>query len=152
MACLPVRVSIKAHDGIDGGPSVHDFVQNVQQSSQSALAHSMPWSDLMQHLGLPFPSMQLQLFSCCVTFHNDCGTAPALAIDGVEGQHVSAEGAKFPLLVEWHTHQVVCEQDQLTMRIKYNTDWLPMHFIEVMEALLMECFQILLEEGNCHHS
>lgn len=27
-----------------------------------------------------------------------------------------------------------------------------MHFIEVMEALLMECFWILLEEGNCHHS
>ena len=149
---LPVRVSVKAHDGIDGGPSVHDFVQNVRQSSQSALAHSMPWSDLMQHLGLPFPSAQPQLFSCCITFHNDRGTAPALAIDGVEGQHVSAEGAKFPLLVEWHAHRVVREQDQLTMRIEYDTDWLPTHFIEVMEALLMECFQILLEEGNRHHS
>lgn len=149
---LPVRISVKAHDDIEKEPSAHDFVRNVRQSSQSALAHSMPWSDLMQHLGLPFPSAQPQLFSCCVTFHDDRGTAPALAIDGVEGQHVSAEGAKFPLLVEWHAHRAVRGQDRLTMRLEYDTDWLSTHFIEVIEALLMECFRILLEEGNRHHN
>ena len=149
---LPVRISVKAHGGIEKEPSAHDFVQNVRQSSQSALAHSMPWSDLMQHLGLPFPSAQPQLFSCCVTFHDDRGTAPALAIDEVEGQYVSAEGAKFPLLVEWHAHRTVRGQDRLTMRLEYDTDWLSTHFIEVMDALLRECFRILLEEGNRHHS
>ena len=149
---LPVRISVKAHNGIEKELCVHDFVRNVRQSSQSALAHSMPWSDLMQHLGLPFPSAQPQLFSCCVTFHDDRGTAPALAIDGVEGQHVSAEGAKFPLLVEWHAHWAVRGQDRLTMRLEYDTDWLSANFIEVIEALLMECFRILLEEGNRHHS
>src|SRR5699024_2759250 len=112
---LPVRISAKAHGGIERKLSAHNFVRNVRQSSQSALAHSMPWSDLMQHLGLPFPSAQPQLFSCCVTFHDDRGTPPALGIDEVEGQYVSAEEAKFPLLVEWHAHRTVRGQDRLTM-------------------------------------
>lgn len=148
---LPVRISVEGRNGTDGSPRVREFVRDVQGSSQSALAHSMPWSDLMHQLGLPFPSAQPQLFSCCVTFHDDRGTAPPLAIDGVEGQYMAAEGAKFPLLLEWHAHRAFGGQERLTMRIEYDTNWLSTQFIEVVEVLLVECFGILLEEDSNRH-
>lgn len=148
---LPVRVSVKPQTGDDNGPRARDFVQSVRQSSQSALAHSVPWSELMSHLGLPFPSAQPQLFSCCVTFHDDRGTEPPLAIDGVEGQYISAEGAKFPLLFEWQAHRATREPERLTLRLEYETDWLSAEFVEVIEALLVECFRMLLEEEDSRH-
>lgn len=148
---LPVRISTKAQDGNGRGPPIHEFVQSVRRSSQSALAHSMPWADLMHHLGLPFPSAEPQIFSCCVTFHDGRGSTPPLAIEGVKGQHVSAEGAKFPLLFEWHAHRVAHAQEKLTVRLEYDTDWLSTQFIEVTEALLVECFRMLLEEDSSRH-
>lgn len=147
---LPVRISVKHQNENNGGPDAREFVQSVRQSSQSALAHSVPWSELMSHLGLPFPSAQPQLFSCCVTFHDDRGTEPPLAIQGVEGQYVSAEGAKFPLLFEWQATRA-SEHEQLTVRLEYDTDWLSAEFVEILEALLLECFRILLEEEDSHH-
>lgn len=147
---LPVRISVKHENENDDGPDAREFVQNVRQSSQSALAHSVPWSELMSHLGLPFPSAQPQLFSCCVTFHDDRGTEPPLAIHGVEGQYISAEGAKFSLLFEWQATRA-SEHEQLTVRLEYDTDWISAEFVEILETLLLECFRMLLEEDESHH-
>lgn len=148
---LPVRISVKHQNENDGGPGAREFVQSVRQSSQSALAHSVPWAELMSHLGLPFPSAQPQVFSCCVTFHDDRGTDPPLAINGVEGQYISAEGAKFPLLFEWQATRATGQHEQLTVRLEYDTDWLSAEFIEILEALLLECFRMLLEEEGSRH-
>lgn len=148
---LPVRISVESRSGTDGDPHIREFIRSVQESSQLALAHSMPWSNLMHQLGLPFPSSEPQLFSCCVTFHDDRGTAPPLSIDGVEGQYMVAEGAKFPLLVEWHAHRAVDGQERLTMRIEYDTNWLSTQFIEIIEALLVQCFRILSEDDSRSH-
>lgn len=148
---LPVRISVKHQNENDGGPGAREFVQSVRQSSQSALAHSVPWAELMSHLGLPFPSAQPQVFSCCVTFHDDRGTDPPLAINGVEGQYISAEGAKFPLLFEWQATRATGQHEQLTVRLEYDTDWFSAEFTEILEALLLECFRMLLEEEGSRH-
>jgi len=148
---LPVRISVKHQSENDDGPGAREFVQSVRQSSQSALAHSVPWSELMSHLGLPFPSAQPQVFSCCVTFHDDRGTDPPLAIHGVDGQYISAEGAKFPLLFEWQATRATGQHEQLTVRLEYDTDWLSAEFIEILEVLLLECFRMLLEEEDSRH-
>ncbi|KAI9644109.1 hypothetical protein NHQ30_007462 [Ciborinia camelliae] len=51
--------------------NISETLSQTRSSSQSALAHAIPWVQLLSHFKLPFPSDHQQLFDCVVTFHDE---------------------------------------------------------------------------------
>lgn len=117
---LPVRV---AHH--DEGSSLGSYVAGVQASARRALAHAVPWDQLLEHLGADAAGgRQLPnnpLFDCVASFHDPRGggggpwggTAWG---EGVEPLLVWSDGAKFKLMVEC----VACDDDALLLRLEYD--------------------------------
>ncbi|KAE8346096.1 hypothetical protein BDV24DRAFT_176994 [Aspergillus arachidicola] len=131
---LPVRVRVA-----DPQRSIADLVSAVHESSQAALANAVPWSTLVEHLGLCAQTGSAQIFDCVVTFHDDRTFAESLAIDGVSTQNVWTEGSKFAMLFEWHALP-----DRLSLRIEYDTDRFAADFVRVMRDLLLNALELIL--------
>nr|UBX54540.1 non ribosomal peptide synhtase [Aspergillus sp.] len=125
---LPIRLRI----GDDNGTSVGDVIRAVASSSESALAHSLPWHHLLSHLGLPFPSEHNEIFDCSATFHDSRGSdRPFQSIEGITPSRVWPEGAMFSIMFEW-----VLNEDNLVIRLAYDTDRFSSSFMRIVEKLL----------------
>ena len=112
-----------------------EMLQSVKSSSQSVLAHIIPWPQLLDDLNLPFPSETQQLFDCVVTVYDDRRDeeSRALAIDGIDPVPVVwTEGAKFAALFEWHAFS-----DRLTLRLEYDTDLLTSGYARLLQELML---------------
>ncbi|KAK6820191.1 hypothetical protein RU639_007482 [Aspergillus parasiticus] len=132
---LPVRVRVA-----DPQCSITDLIDAVRESSQAALANAVPWSSLVEHLGLCDQTGSAQIFDCVVTFHDDRAFAESLAIDGVSTQNVWTEGSKFSMLFEWHAFP-----DQLSLRIEYDTDRFAADFVRLLKELLLQALELILK-------
>ncbi|TDZ67766.1 Nonribosomal peptide synthetase aclP [Colletotrichum trifolii] len=121
---LPVRVR---HD--DSASSLASYVAGVQNSSQRALAHAVPWDQLLEHLGVDSTARlpNHPLFDCVASFHDARGRGSGRRGggpwskdawgDGVEPQLVWSDGAKFKLMVECLAY----DEDTLLLRLEYDT-------------------------------
>ncbi|TDZ27773.1 Nonribosomal peptide synthetase aclP [Colletotrichum spinosum] len=121
---LPVRVR---HD--DSASSLASYVAGVQNSSQRALAHAVPWDQLLEHLGVDSTARlpNHPLFDCVASFHDARGRGSGRQGggpwskdawgDGVEPQLVWSDGAKFKLMVECLAY----DEDTLLLRLEYDT-------------------------------
>ncbi|KAF9881767.1 nonribosomal peptide synthase [Colletotrichum karsti] len=124
---LPVRVRFG-----DLNASLKSFLASAQASSQRALAHVIPWDQLLKHLnvdvGAHLPNHPL--FDCVASFHDargqDAGRhnqerggpwSKAAWGGGVEPQLVWSDGAKFKLMVECLAY----DEDTLVLRLEYDT-------------------------------
>lgn len=109
---LPVRILLEKADS-----TTENALEEVRSSSQSALANAIPWSSLLNHLGLPFPSHQIlrqrqqqPLFDCVVTFHDQRthgNVENPFPVKGVKPVQISTEGSKFSCLFEWQADDCV---------------------------------------------
>ncbi|KAF9891445.1 hypothetical protein FE257_003911 [Aspergillus nanangensis] len=126
---LPIRIILDD----DMATCVADIIRTVATSSQSALAHAMPWHSLLSQLNIPFPSGYDEVFDCAVTFHDrhDPERTPS-RIDGITPTHFWAEGAKFILLFEWHF-----TENGLSLRVEYDTDRVSESYLRVLKKLLL---------------
>ncbi|CAI7565357.1 unnamed protein product [Penicillium viridicatum] len=131
---LPVRVRLK-----DLHRSISSLLNTVRETSQAALANAIPWSTLVEHLGLSAQTDSPQIFNCAVTFHDDRVFTESLPIDGVSAQNVWTEGSKFGMLFEWHAMR-----DQLSLRIEYDTDCFTGEFARLMSNLLTRALGLAL--------
>ncbi|KAK2767207.1 nonribosomal peptide synthase [Colletotrichum kahawae] len=124
---LPVRVY---HDVTTS--TLRSYLHAVQDSSQGALAHAVPWDQLLQCLGIDSESQipNHPLFDCVTSFHDARGNGSnnkqeskcgpwdnAVWGDGVEPQLVWSDGAKFKLMVECLAY----DDDTLLIRLEYDT-------------------------------
>ncbi|KAI4641286.1 putative NRPS-like protein biosynthetic cluster [Alternaria ventricosa] len=135
LQALPVRV--KAENAMTS----LDVLRTVQCASQASLSHPILWPQLLEHLGLPFPSRRQQLFDCVVTFHDNRTTDRSIfPVAGAQPQHVWTEGSKFGLLFEWH---IVA--DRLSIRLEYDSDQIPEAIVGIVENMLLLAVESLLD-------
>ncbi|KAL4886428.1 hypothetical protein BJY04DRAFT_213196 [Aspergillus karnatakaensis] len=95
---IPFRVSFDPKS--ESTPDANAFLHAVQCSSQMAIAHAVPWQDLLEHLGVECSFPNHPLFEVMVTFHTQ-EHALRLGIEGVEEMYTWSEGAKFGLMCEF---------------------------------------------------
>ena len=135
LEAMPFRVRFA-----DGNVGKADMLRSVKCSSQSVLAHAMPWSKLLDDFNLPFPSEAQQLFDCVVTVHDERDSRTSFLIEGVKPIPVWTEGAKFAALIEWHAFQ-----ERLTVRFEYDTDRLTSQHAWLVQDLVYDAMQQLLD-------
>ena len=123
-----------------------DLLQATKTSSQSALAHAIPWPTLLQALDIPFPSKQQEVFDVVVTVHDNRHGGIHLAIPDMvltgntNVQRIWPDGAKFPLCFE-----VEAQKERLTVRLEYDTDIMHVTHALVLQNILLVAICGLLE-------
>lgn len=141
---LPVRITYDAEQSAeDGEASKLSFLQTVRKSAQAALAHVIPWHQLLEHLGVErnFPSHPL--FDTVVSFHDTDQTSKlGPFLPRMRPCFVWSEGAKFKLMCEFNAYP----EDKLMMRLEYDTDMFTRREIQEIEGLITHALMLLVEE------
>lgn len=108
---LGVRVQFEK----DSGRSTLSFLEAVKRSSQAALAHAAPWTQLWRRLDADTEFPNHPLFDVMVTFHAQQDTV-RFPLDGVQPLYTWADGSKFKLLFEFAAVSSKC----ILLRIEYD--------------------------------
>jgi gliotoxin/aspirochlorine biosynthesis peptide synthetase len=135
---LPIRVR---HSSDKTASSSASFLHSVQESSQSALSHAVPWTQLVQHMKLETDFPNHPVLETMVTFHGDLH-AVNLALPGLEPLLTWAEGSKFKLLIEFSA----VSEETLLLRLEYDTDVFSGPSILRVEKLILGALDCLLAE------
>lgn len=141
---LPIRITYEPEQSVEDGEAANlTFLQTVRKSAQAALAHVIPWHQLLEHLGVKrnFPSHPL--FDIVVSFHDIVQTSKlGPFIPGMRPCFAWSEGAKFKLMCEFNAYS----EDKLMMRLEYDTDVFTQHEIQKIEGLITRALMLLVEE------
>ncbi|KXX83232.1 Nonribosomal peptide synthetase 10 [Madurella mycetomatis] len=123
---LPVRISYPPSapnsDNHDN-PNAAGFIDAVKSASQAALAHAIPWHQLLGHVGVEPEYPNHPLFEVMVTMHDFRRGSSGLEMGagGFESTFTWAEGAKFKLLCEF----TALENGRMLLRIEYDDGVVP---------------------------
>ena len=120
--CYPPAPHSSTNDTPNSGtpsnasPAPQSFIHSVRKSSQAALSHAIPWTQLLKHLNITpnFPNQPL--FDVMVTFHEDRQEL-LLPIPGCMPLYTWTQGAKFKLMAEF----VAVKGDRVLLRVEYDT-------------------------------
>src|SRR3569833_785544 len=112
---LPVRVTY-------GASSSMSFTEAVRGSCQMALAHAIPWHQLLQHLNVEINYPNHPLFDVMVTVHDfRHSNELEMKIPGFDSSIAWAEGAKLKLLCEL----TVLPSGKMLLRLEYDAGVIP---------------------------
>lgn len=109
------------------------FLDIVRHSSQSAIAHAVSWTRLLQHLNIAPDFPNHPLFDVMVTFH-DNRSASLLQLSTFEPLHIWSSGSKFKIMFEFTAHS----DDNLTLRIEYDNECFTGSEIVKLQVLVVE--------------
>lgn len=145
---LPVRITYNPEGSVeDGEVSKLSFLQTVRKSAQAALAHVIPWHQLLEHIGVERNYPSHPLFDTVVSFHDIAQTSKlGPFISGMRPCYVWSEGAKFKLMCEFNAFS----DDKLMMRLEYDTNVLTRSEIQKIEGLITRALMLLVEEMPFH--
>ena len=137
---LPIRVRY-SHNGEHESNGIHDhddnegkdehqnenrngeekpiasFLDSVQDSSQAALAHAVPWHQLLDHLSISNSYPNHPLSDVMVSFHDSRQTSElSITAPGFEPCLLWSEGSKFKLMCEF----TAISEDFMLFRLEYD--------------------------------
>ncbi|KAI1208210.1 acetyl-CoA synthetase-like protein [Annulohypoxylon truncatum] len=143
---LPIRIPRRLDRRGDSlkEPSLETFLRAVQESSRSALSHSIEWNSLMKILSssddeewraaATTAAPNHPLFDAVVTFHELSATEPSSSINtfipGIQPLVSWAEGAKFGIMFEFSA----ISSSSVTLRIEYDTSIFSMDEVRLFAA------------------
>lgn len=133
---LPVRIK---YQPTDYARSTKLFVDFVRQCSQSAIAHAVPWSKLLQHLEVVPDFPNHPLFDVMVTFHDNRSTQ-LLELPSFKQLHTWSDGSKFKLMFEF---SALSEED-LILRIEYDNQCFTAYEAAKLQVLVAEALECLI--------
>ncbi|THC93004.1 hypothetical protein EYZ11_007513 [Aspergillus tanneri] len=137
---IPIRIQYPSPRD-QTAASTQAFVRAVQRSSQSAIAHAIPWNQVLQAVGASRPDFPNHLLlDVMVTFHDD-RTAPRLPVDGLDPLVTYTKGSKFALLVEF----CAISDRTILMRLEHDTECLPTEKVPAVEKLILEALRLIVE-------
>lgn len=122
--------------------SMLPYMHAVREASQSALAHAVPWTQLLAHLGITPAFPTHPLLDTMVTFHDERAT-PKCAIEGVQPLLTWAQGAKFALLAEF----LAVDEGTLLLRLEFDERCFEGGRVGRVQALILEALVCLLDEA-----
>ena len=146
----PLPVHIKYPDPLPKPRRDEDkdlsFLDAVQKSIQSALAHVMPWHQLLEHLGVAPSFPNHPLFDVMVTFHdNRQSRGLDMVAPSFESCFLWSEGAKFKLMLEFTS----ISEDRLVLRIEHDTGCISEAEVGMIEKLVPMALELLVR-GETH--
>ncbi|UKZ72377.1 NRPS [Trichoderma virens FT-333] len=111
---LPVRIG-----KIRGKTTTAALLSQVRKASQAALAHVVPFPELLRILGIGRDTERHPVFEVMVTFHLGNGPSESIKIPNctASGETMYASGSKFLIMFEWTEHS----EEDWSLRIEYNT-------------------------------
>ncbi|PYI03216.1 nonribosomal peptide synthase GliP-like protein [Aspergillus sclerotiicarbonarius CBS 121057] len=137
---IPIRIQFPSPQ--DPPPtSPNSLIRAVQRSSQSAIAHAIPWTQLLDAVGASktnFPNHPL--LDVMVTFHDD-RTSPRVPVDGLDALVTYTKGSKFALLVEF----CAVSERTILMRLEHDTECIPKDRIQVVERGIVEALGMVVQ-------
>ncbi|MCJ1380199.1 hypothetical protein MMC17_003302 [Xylographa soralifera] len=133
---LPMRVKYQPADLLESTKFFMDF---VQRCSQSAVAHAVPWSKLLQHLKVAPDFPNHPLFDVMVTFHDNRSTQ-LFQLPSFKQVHTWSGGSKFKLMLEF---SALSEED-LVLRIEYDSQCFTSTEITRLQTLIAEALECLV--------
>lgn len=143
---LPIRIRHPAALGSGGDVNTNSsvsqpnsFIHEVRVSSQAALAHAVPWNQLLDHLHITPDIPDHPLFSVMVTFHDDrYQNVPT--VPGCKTLYAWSEGAKFKLMTEF----LAVSEDTLLLRVEYDPKCYSKKKIELLQRLIVTALSLLI--------
>jgi gliotoxin/aspirochlorine biosynthesis peptide synthetase len=135
---LPIRIR---HSPDNTASSSASFLRSVRESSQSALSHAVPWTQLVRHMKVETDFPNHPILETMVTFHGE-PNAINLGLPGLEPLVTWAEGSKFKLLIEFSA----VSEETLLLRLEHDTSIFSHSNILRVERLILEALNCLLAE------
>lgn len=124
----------------DGSSS--SYLKTVARSSQMALAHAIPWHQLLEIIGSDIIYPSHPLFDIMVSFHEPAQMKRiGNVIPGVEPCFAWSEGSKFKLMVEFSAFG----EELLIMRLEHDTDLFSAEDIYRLEAMIPMALDMLTD-------
>jgi hypothetical protein len=140
---LPIRLRYPCQTS----DSTMAFLQYVRETSQQALAHAVPWNQLLQHLGTSYHAPGKSLLDWMVTFHDNSHSTDLL-LPGTKKLLTWAEGSKFKLLCEF----CCISSETILLRLEYATDYFSRVELLKTRNLILEALNCLMEDISVAHA
>jgi hypothetical protein len=115
------------------------FLRCVQDASQAALSHVVPWQDLLNHLRVTPDFPNHPLFEVMVTFH-DRENGLDFALHGATPLYTWAEGAKFGLMCEF----TALADGGILLRLEFDEDLWTRDEILQVERLIVRALDLIV--------
>ena len=124
-------------------PPMRAFIQAVKEASQLALAHRIPWTQLLREMEImpEFPSHPL--IDVMVSFHDE-RQKPMLPLETFEPLLTWTDGAKFNVMCEFCAVSDAC----LLLRIEYADELLAPEDVRRLEGLISEALKCLVSDAS----
>ncbi|KAL7796289.1 non-ribosomal peptide synthetase [Trichoderma afarasin] len=142
---LPIRIKLDCPQSTSGGASLTQILTNVRDSAIKALTNAIPFSKILEALKIPSGGLQHPIFDCMVTFHlrnNSLDKWLQLPDCDVTVSPHFAEGAKFPLMLEWFELDADC----WSLHIEHDTNRLPRTIIDTIEYALETILEAMADD------
>ncbi|QYS99530.1 hypothetical protein H0G86_006656 [Trichoderma simmonsii] len=142
---LPIRIQLDRPQSTSSGPSLTQILTNVRDSAIKALTNAIPFSKILEALNISSGGLQHPIFDCMVTFHlrnNSLDKWLQLPDCDVTVSPLFAEGAKFPLMLEWFELDADC----WTLHIEHDTNRLPHTIIDTIEYALETILEAMVDD------
>ncbi|GAW22828.1 hypothetical protein ANO14919_123720 [Xylariales sp. No.14919] len=141
---LPIRIKYEHGSAGDG---VEKFVATLQEASQHAVSHAIPWHHILKATGTgedkagKYPNHPL--FDIMVTFHDHRANANNkwMPIQGLEPIITQTKGSKFLLLVEFSA--VV--DGVVLLRLEYDNECIPKREVTRVQQLIIEAMSMIMD-------
>ncbi|PTB75339.1 non-ribosomal peptide synthetase [Trichoderma longibrachiatum ATCC 18648] len=143
---LPVRINLD-NPQLSEGTKVNQILTKVRESAVKALANAIPFTKIMEALNISGGHLQHPVFDCMVTFHPlQTSLTTWLKLPGcqVAVSPRFAEGAKFPLMLEWFE----LDSDRWSLHIEHDTNRLPCALIDTIEDVLQVILHAIADESS----
>ncbi|KAJ0418003.1 hypothetical protein BJY00DRAFT_315399 [Aspergillus carlsbadensis] len=139
---IPFRIRFDAGHTESTGTDAEAFLRSVRCSSQTALAHAVPWQQLLCHLGIMPESPNHPLFEVMVTFHNrEHGLR--FELEGVEELYTWSQGAKFGLMCEF----TELPNGGLLLRLEYDDALWCADELDRIESAIIRALEMLVRNA-----
>lgn len=124
------------------------FMSTVQRSVQSAVAHAMPWRQLLETLSVTPDYPDHPIFDVMVTFH-DTDMVESLAMPDLpqlRSQYLWSQGSKFKLMAEFSRISTPRKGDEkLLLRIEYDDGCVSSEEIESLLKMIPQSMVAVAE-------
>lgn len=135
---LPVRIRYPPPPSSDQPVS---FPRSVQESSQRALVHALPWHQIVGAAGATAQLPDWPIFDVMVSCHESFQDVGMAGIDA-RPLYTWTQGSKFKLMVEF----VVANDECLLMRLEYSDECFNRMSIAALSTLITAALSLILDE------
>jgi len=135
---LPVRIQYSPRPSeADANP----YLNEVRRTATAALAHAVPWHELLEQFHITPDYPNAPIFDVMVTFHTP-DVAAKLDLPGLIPCFSWAEGSKFLLMTEF----TALDTGDVVLRVEYDTDNYCSNDIDALVANVTTALWMLLSD------